>query len=379
MRILHVINQLWGGGAEASVRDILLGLGDRRLEHGLAVLSSGRNVLDGLHEAGVETFVPDRPLPSRAARIRHVHGVVRAFRPDWLHTTLFEADLAGRVVGLLTRTPVLTSLVNTPYASTAPEGVKARAARTVDRALARHATEAFHAITEAAARAGVADLGVDPARIHVVPRGRDPRRLEHCSPGRRRDARAALGVDESTPVLLNLAREEPQKGQVHLVDALPAIRGHAPGALLVIAGRPGRASPALTDRVEGLALGAAVRRLGFRADVADLLCAADVFVFPSRYEGLGGAVLEAMATRVPVVASDVPAVREVLDGGRCGLLVPVGDPDALARAVVRALGDPAGSRAMADRAYERFRARYTLDACVDGMRRLYLGLGAGPP
>ena len=152
------------------------------------------------------------------------------------------------------------------------------------------------------------------------------------------------------------------------------IRRRDPDVQLLIVGREGARTAALRRTIADRELEGSVRMLGVRQDVPDLLCASDVFVFPSLYEGLGGAVLEAMALRVPIVATDVPALREVLEGDRCASLVPIADPSALARGVCAVLDDPNAASERVKAAAQRFETTYELSVSVEGMRDLYEGL-----
>jgi glycosyltransferase involved in cell wall biosynthesis len=377
MRILHVINQFSSrAGAEVSLRDIVLATQGPTFQHGITVLRIGLNQFGGLADAGIPTFEPAAALRSTAARIQHVRRAIRGFRPDLVHTTLFDADVAGRVAAKVTGVRVLTSLVNTPYVAEArldrrPHPFKMRVVHAVDVLLSRYATTAFHAIAETVAESAVEHLGIDPSRITVVPRGRSREALGISTPERRARARRRLRISEDAPVLINVARQEAQKGQRHLLQALVDVRQDHPGVVLLLVGRPGAQTPVLTRSITALGLRESVRMLGVRRDVPELLCAADVFVFPSLYEGLGGAVLEAMALRVPIVASDVPALSEVLVGGQCGLLVPISSPAPLASAIKEALNHPKGAAARVDAAATRFDSTYELAVTIEGMRRLY--------
>ena len=99
-----------------------------------------------------------------------------------------------------------------------------------------------------------------------------------------------------------------------------------PDVALMVAGRSGRLTLFLNAQIADLGITDAVRFLGVRTDVADLLCAADAFVCPSRWEGFGGALDEAMALRAPVVAFDIPAIREVLGDEMHAMIVRPGSP-----------------------------------------------------
>jgi glycosyltransferase involved in cell wall biosynthesis len=374
VRILHVINQVSGrAGAEVSLRDIVLGTA-HEFDHAIVPLRSSSNVLAPFEAAGVPCFPPGSDLVSRVAQVRHVRGAIRTWRPDLVHTALFEADTAGRVAAAFERVPAVTSIVNTPYGDEAAavepaDRVKLAGVRTVDRFLARRATCGFHAISDATAAHVVEHLGVHPSAVRVVPRGRSRTLLGDATPDRRARVREALGWGDR-PVVLNVAREEPQKGQRWLLEAFRLVRQRHPDALLVGVGRRGRASASLDDLVATLDIGPAVERLGVRTDVGDLLSAADVFAFPSRYEGLGGAVVEAMGLDLPVVASDIPAMRELLGHGG-GWLVPPADASALATAIGDVL---VGGEEVEDRrriARTTFERRYELGRCLEGMVAFY--------
>ena len=380
MRILHVINRFSAAGAETSLRELILAT-TTEIEHAVAVLHSDRNRFDQPGLEDVTRFVPAAGTPGYLACTRHVSRAIAAFAPDLVHTTLFEADTAGRVAAHRAEVPVLTSLVNTPYVPAARQARqipvwKHRAVRLVDRALSRHWTTHFHAITQAVADSYVAEFGLDPEVITVVPRGRDRARLGEPTPQRRARVRQSLGIDDDTPVILAVGRQEAQKGHRFLLEAAPAIARAHPGVRILVAGRPGGMTGALERRLEQLALGDDFIFLGFRDDVPDLLVGADLFAFPSLYEGLGGAALEAMALGVPTVASDVPALQEVLDEGRCGVLVPPGDADALAGACVDLLSSPKRAAALAAAGRSRFEADYSAEAVTHAMLALYRRLAA---
>ena len=121
-----------------------------------------------------------------------------------------------------------------------------------------------------------------------------------------------MGLGDDVPVVLAAARHEYQKGLDVLLDAIASIRRDQPNIVLLLAGRDGNRTAALRYQATRLGLDANVRFLGARDDIPDLMVAADVFVLPSRWEGLPGAVIEAMALETPVVATDLPGVREVL-------------------------------------------------------------------
>ena len=145
------------------------------------------------------------------------------------------------------------------------------------------------------------------------------------------------------PVVLAVGRQERQKGFDLLLEAMPGIRREVPDAQLLVAGRRGSASEALENQVSRLGLDGSVRWLGHRSDIPDLLAACDVMVFPSRWEGLGSAVIEAIMLETPVVCSDLAVLREVVGAAHataCVGLVDAEEPASLAAAVVEKIRAP---------------------------------------
>ncbi len=178
--------------------------------------------------------------------------------------------------------------------------------------------------------------------------------------------RSDLGISEETPVLLAVGRQERQKGFDLLLDAMPAVQRAMPDVLLLVAGRRGSASDALESQVSRLGLEGAVRWLGHRSDVPDLLAACDVMVFPSRWEGLGSSVIEAIMLGTPVVCTDLDVLREVVriaHADSWANLVDAEEPSSLAAAVVEKLsisapGDSVDRRDLAPFCLEGVAERY---------------------
>lgn len=373
MRVLYVIDSLAAGGAETS----LAALAPRYAARGVHLHVAYLHDRPGLHavfeRAGAILHSIAGP-GGRVGWLRRAAALARDLRPDLVHTTLFEADLAGRIAAALARIPAVTSLVNVTYG---PEMLhdpllrawKVRGAQLADIATARLARR-FHAVSGPVAEAMSRRLLIPRDRIDVVPRGRDPERLGTRTRERAERAREQLGIEEGSLVLA-VARQEHQKGLDVLLEAFPLVRRRVPAAVLVVAGREGNQTPLLRGLVARHGLDEAVAFLGARGDVPDLLAAADAFVFPSRREGMPGTVLEAMALEAPIVASDIPTVAEAVADGEHALLVPPEDPEALAAAIVATVRRPSEAAERADRARARFLAHFTIDRVADQMVRFY--------
>lgn len=370
MHVIYIIDSLLGGGAERSLAALAPLYATHGIELEVIYLKERAGLQGELEAAGARLFYAGGS-GGRAGNIRRIVRILRRRPPDLVHTTLFESDIAGRTAARWVGVPAVSSLVNVQYG---PEHFQApqikqwrlRAAQLADTITARVATR-MHALTEHVAITMAGRLGVPLERIDVIPRGRDPQRLGERSKERSRRTRARLGIDESVPLVVAASRQEFQKGLDVLLESWPSVIQVAPKAVLAIAGREGNQSASLRTRAADL--GPNVRFLGARDDVPDLLTAADTFVLPSRWEGLGSVLLEAMALEAPIVASDLAPIREVVSDS--ATLVPPADPAALAQALVRRLKEPDEGALLAASARSRFLEHFTIEIVADQMRCFY--------
>jgi glycosyltransferase involved in cell wall biosynthesis len=371
---LYLIDSLANGGAETSLAALAPRLIDSGVTLDVASLKSKQPLRQALEEAGA-TVITIGEDSGRLGWIRRAYRVIVERRPNLVHTTLFEADVVGRTAARLARVPVVSSLVNEAYG---PEQVsdprlsawKIRSAQLVD-AVTAHNVRRFHAITGHLADVMSSRLHISRARVDVIPRGRDPDALGIRTPERRARVRAHLGIGAEDPLLLAAARHEYQKGLDLLLKAFSLVVRERPNARLLIAGRDGNQTSELRRLTDQLHLADEVRFMGVRTDVPDLLCAADVFVLPSRWEGLGSVLLEAMALEAPIVVSDLPTTREILSDGVSAYLVPPQEPGLLARAILDVFADTPSAERRARNARTRFVDRYTIDRVSGEMMEFY--------
>jgi glycosyltransferase involved in cell wall biosynthesis len=339
MRILHTIQGLGVGGAER----VVVALARAAAERGDTVAVAAQDGELGAElPPGAERF--DLPLIERRPRrmlgaVRAVDHAVRRFGPDVVHAHNPAVGLAtGLAVVRGRRVPGIVSVHGVP------DEDYAHAARAL-RVAGLRVVACGPGIAAGLAEAGLAVHATVPNGIAPAPAPAD---------------RASLGVDGR--LLVTVGRLTPAKNQVLAVRAL----AYVPDATLVVVG----------DGPERAALEAAAEPLdgrvvftGMRLDARAIAGAADVVVIPSASEGLPLAALEALAAGRPVVATAVRGLRDLLEDGRTALLVPPGDPEALAGAVRRLLDDPALARSLADAGLQRA-SGFTENAMVDA----YLGL-----
>lgn len=375
LRLLYVIDSLGHGGAEQSLVEMLPEYRERGVSTIIITLVARDTELVRRAEAAGARVV-QAPAGAMATQAIWLRSAIDSLRPHVVHTTLFRADLVGRAAAAGTSVPVLTSLVNTQYAperrrESAIPGWKLRVAQELERWSGRFWTDHFHVNSEAVRVSAVEQLGIPDGLMTVIPRGRNPDRFAPVTEAARRRTRTELGLRSDVQLVLNVGRQEPQKAQRYLVEAFDQVVARRPQSRLAIVGANGSASAGLRQRIEELELGQHVMLLGRRDDVPELLGAADVFVLPSLWEGLPNVVIEAMATGLPVVASDIPPVREAVDPDRSAILATPSDPHSLAEALLRVLADPYLSAELGQRGREVFLERFTIGPVADQMVQLY--------
>jgi glycosyltransferase involved in cell wall biosynthesis len=291
-------------------------------------------------------------------------ALVRRYRPAVVHTRTIRADLVGRTAAAR-RIPVINNIVNLyPDDSVALHGARAGQVLTALVRRTRRAARLLVANAEAVADNTRAVFGPAPDRLRVVYDGLELDRFHGAVPA---DLRGN-GVDAGARVALTVARLHHQKGLEDLVAAAGLLRNE-PDLHVVVAG-DGPAHADVRALIDRSGLSDRMHLLGERTDIARLLARADLFVLPSRFEGLPSAVIEAMAAALPVVATEVGGVPELVTPGSTGWLVPRGAPVALADAIRAALASDLGAigRAGRRRAQELFAAP-TMAAHFDALYR----------
>lgn len=329
---------------------------------------------EGFHHRGA-------PMARSASPVRQLWAAaslavsLRRDPPDLIHTHTPAGGLVGRLAAMVVpRVPVVHTFHGLPFESALLRPVE-RAFLETERVLARRTTYFFSQAAGDARRA--VELGIARAdRMLVIGNGVDIERFRPDHDGRRAE-RARLGIPGDEVLVLTVARLVREKGLLDLADA--TLRLADLGVHVALAGT---ALPSDRTSVEtelgahpvAGALGQRWKRLGHVTGVDALLRAADVFVLPTYREGLPRSVIEAMASGVPVIATDIPACRELVDDGVTGLLVPPGTPERLADAIRALATDPLRRSLMGERAraiaVERFDERRVLDMQLAVFRRL---------
>lgn len=355
------------GGSERVVSDLITRLPDSRFNKKVYFLRNAGIMGRGLLDGGIDGT--ERLLSSRYD-FSVVWRLARLFRAD-PPDVLFLLDhhnalLWGRLAGFIARVPRMVVGSH----STGRFGGR-RSFRTSDRWLMEF-TDRVVALSGSHARYLVENEGIEAAKIAVVENGIDVGEYERPDPAGEALLRRELGLTGSERVIAMVAAMRPEKAHEALLEAAQSlVASHRDLKFLLVGDGALRAG--IEASIERRGLTGTVLVLGVRHDVARLLHISDVLVLPSLpvVETLPLSVLEAMAAGLPVVASRVGSIPEVIEHGQNGILIEPADPGELASALSTLLGDGEMRERLSSRAKETVRERFTVETMVSGYARLF--------
>jgi len=371
--VLHLITQLELGGAQGTTLELLQRLD--RSRYSLTLVTSPGGSLEaearrvpGLTVCTLPSFVRSiRPWKDLRCLIE-LRRFIRIRRFDIVHTHSSKAGVLGRWAAYWAGAPIICHTVHGfPFHSFQKPWVRL-GYRAIERATG-HATTDLITVNRADHETALAAQLTRSARHIRIPYGIDLQRFHRngLSP---QAARVQLGLRADAPTIGTIACFKPQKELHDFLMMCAQVRESVPEIQCVVVG-----DGALRSRLErqrrALGLDETVRFLGWRRDIPEILTALDVFVLTSRWEGLPVAVLEAQAMGVPVVVTDTGGVRDCIENGASGFIVPIGDTESLVDRVATLLRDSHHARVMGERALAQVAERFSVDRMVKAVETMY--------
>lgn len=357
-KILYLVTELDVGGAEKNLFRLATGLAARGWPVEVAALSGEGEVGAWLEAEGLPVHHVHMGVKGDPRAFWRLVKLLRRVRPDILHTFLFHANIAGRLAAPFARVGAVVSSVR----------VAERRRRShlwmdfltqmlVDREVC--VSQGVKCFTERRAH-------IRASRLVVIA---NP--VEEAPPARGRvDVRGEIGAGAGNVLVLSVGRLDRQKGCLYLVEAAAELLRRDKRFFFAIAGEGGQRAE-LEAAIESAGISGSFRLLGWRGDTADLYHAADIFVLPSLWEGMPNALLEAAASGLPVVATEVEGSSEIVRDGQTGLLVPPADAPALAAALERLASDGNLARSLAEAGRARVLEAHSMGAFLSRHEALY--------
>lgn len=345
-KVLLIIDELEIGGAQRQVRELVKGLLAAGLSvHVIYFRPESAEMLPDFHAAGIRPIVVPKHRRVDFLFLYRLWRTIVHLQPEIVQTYSPTADLWGRAAAVLARSPVIISVARSVQ-------------MTWTMKLLDPFTSTFISNSQAVKDSLQQNRGIPADRVTVVPNGMDLSLYGNWN-----------RTGNAVPMIGVACRLVPVKNLSCLLHAAARLKKAGVRYLVVIAG-DGPLEKVLKEEAQELGVQEDVAFLGSRTDVPQLLSGWDVAVLPSWHEGMPNFLMEAMAACLPIVASDVPANRELLKGGEVGVLFPPESPQALADALLDLLKDPQRAQALGERAGHAIQG-YTVEAMVRRHLELY--------
>lgn len=360
-RVLMMIGTLDVGGTEMMVKSLATGLDRRRFYVTVMCLARGGRVAEMLKRDGIRVDVLGISSKMDVTSVYRLTRFLKQRRFDIVHSFLFYSNVLARISGRLANTPAIVS------GERSTSEWKSPLYRLIDRLTSVYST-VIVANSNAVRDSLVEDVRIKPDKIRVVYNGIDLRRFDDTADDQK--VREQLSLSEEKVTVVTVTRLHPEKNPSDFIRAASIVkRKHGNVQFLVVG--DGRLMGELKSMSSELGISDDVIFAGEREDVPGLLKASDIFVLTSLWEGLPVSVLEAMASSLPVVATDVGGTREVIDNGVTGILVPRENPEELAAAIGTLIENPERRKQMGFRGRERVEEYFTLKGMIENIEGLY--------
>ena len=352
MNILHVMSRLPVGGVENQLLTVLRKYDRERVQPYVCCLSDKGEVGREIEQLGIEVFCLNK-LRHRFdwTIVKDIYSLIKHKDVEIVRTHQYHANLYGRLAAIFARVSCTVASVHNIYT------MDKKFHRRIINKLLTGFTDKVIAVSEAVKSDIVRYDSVPEEKVDVIYNGIDTGSFLRADGSK---IRSEFGIPATVPVIGTVGRLSPQKGQKYLLEAIArAVKKHPHIVLLIVGNGP--INDELREYASTLGIKEHAIFTGARKDIPVLLAAMDVFVFPSLWEGLGNALIEAMAAGKPIIASDLPPVREVINSHEVGILVPAADYREIASALERLLSDKELSNAMGEAARKRAATCFDID------------------
>lgn len=371
-KVLYLFDALKRGGAETSTLEIVKRF--NRWEPVILSIYRGTEMKAEFEAQGIPVYSLDvKRQFSIPSTLRKINRIIEREKPDLIHSNLFMADQFARYLGKKKSIPVVNSFVNDSYSKERYEllNLKQRLVldvyKAIDRSSAKKVTK-FMSLTQAIVSNNSKALNVDPREVAVIPRGRNIERFrQRVDPETVAELKTEYGPG---PVILTVSRLLIRKGYLEAVKAIKEVVNKYPQVKYIIAGK-GHDETAIRQLIKEFSLEENIILLGSRSDVPSLLAAADIFLFPSHYEGQGGALVEAMLMGKKIVATRIPVLEESVQDKFSAVLFNYRNADDMAKKIIWAIENPQEMNNFAANAKHEAERRFSIEGIAQCHEELY--------
>jgi len=362
-KILYLITGLHVGGAEMVLYRLLKKLNREKYEPVVVSIIPIVGIGERIEEEGIKILSLNAKFKCNPLIIWRVISIIKKEKPQILHSFLFHANFLGRVIGKLRNVPIIISSIHNEYFG----GIlREKLLKWTDR---------FCNITTIVSK-GAAERMIDlkvvsKNKLKVIYNGIDLENFPFRKLEARTKIRKELNIEENKKILISVGRLHEAKGCPYLIKAMKILKEKYPHILLIVLGE-GPEGKKIEEQIKELKLEKNILLLGQKENISEYLNASDVFVMPSLWEGLPIALLEAMACGLPVVATRVGGVPEVVEDGKSSFLVELKNPRGLAEKIIKTLEMSEEERKkMGERGRKIVEKKFSIEQMVKEYENLY--------
>ena len=363
VNIIHLVLNLDVGGLEWVVLSLLKGLDKKRFNPSVACLLNGGRLVKELKGLGSEVEILDKPDKLDFSASFKLAKILRKRKIALIHTHNTGAYIYGVIAAKLAG---VSAIVHTEHGRNFPDKKRLMCAEKLLSIFAHRIVVVSEALKDDLIRFEK----ISSDKIKVIPNGVNLDLFKPLPSETIQKKRFELGLKKDDYVIGNIGRLALVKDQANLMQAFSLICDKIPQAKLIIVG-DGPLKSNLKLKVENLKLKDKVKLLGERKDIPELLNVFDLFVLPSKNEGISLSLLEAMATSKPIIATAVGGNKEIIDNDQNGCLVSANSPQELAREIIYLHDNPQKAKTMANLAYAKVCNRYSSIKMADEYQKIY--------
>jgi glycosyltransferase involved in cell wall biosynthesis len=361
LQIAFCVTDLDPGGAEKAMVQLVTRLDRSRWQPAVFCLAGEGALADELRAAGVSVTCLGAKRWTDLGVVFRLAAALRTIRPAILQTFLFHANIVGRIAGRLAGIDKVIS------------GIRVAERRSkIPLLLDQWTNRLVHTnvcVSRAVAEYSVLQAGLSPRKTIVIPNGVDVSRFADAVPANL----SPFGIPPGSRVFLTIGRLDRQKGLTTLIESAALVLPNHPQVRFLLVGEgPQRGNLEELIRAKGLA--DRVHLGGWRVEVPELLAAGFALILPSLWEGMPNVVLEAMAAGLPVVASRVEGIDELVIDGQTGVVVSPHSHEELAAAIESLLADPMAAQAMGRAGHDRAQVEFTWEKMVRAYEGVYYSI-----
>ena len=376
MRILVVIDSFYTGGAEYSTLELLRFLKGKKIPFAVCKLKEMSPEYNPEFFEIEKELIHTLPKGGFIEKRKALKKIINDFKPTIVHSVLFKANLLVRSIRILNSSFVhIESLVNHTYSKNRlnEAGVtmfKLAFYRWLDLITALLGTNHFHANGVSVAKHYMEKLFISEKKMTVVHRGRNSQDYNVTTM-----SKIDLGIDEKKIVLINVGRQEFQKGQDVLIESISLLSTELKNKItLLIVGREGKVSPVLNKMIKDKDLDKIVLFLGHRNDIPHLLNMSDIFVFPSRFEGLPGVLIEAEASGLPIICTHLSMMLEVVSVNNNAITFELDNPQDLSNAIEKMVLNESMRNEFSKSSLQLFKNNFQIETVHQKMLEMYINI-----